>query len=287
VEALGIDAGEATQGAAYGVRFVGLDPSPTLALHGADDWYPVEVALTTPRVVKMRISFDELGVTAGYESVQVHVDRPRRRVEISSVEALDRGSLAHPYLALPAALFAHWAGREAVHAAGVVLGGRAWGLVGKSEQGKSTLAAALLAAGHEVLVDDVLVVDGATAFAGPRCVDLRDGVRARLGLREPTERARADTRDRVILTPTRGQAPLGGFVHLEWGDDVGITPLAVDERLRRLMVARSLPSCRAHGEVMLDLAVLPAWELIRPQRWNTFEVATRLLLDTLATAAPA
>ncbi len=285
METLGIDASKATQGAAYGLRFVGLDPSPTLALYGADDWYPVEVALTTPRVVNIRISFHEQGATAGYESVQVHVDRPRRRVEISSVEVLDTRSLAHPYLALPAALFAHWAGREAVHAAGVVLGGRAWGLVGKREQGKSTLAGALLAAGHEVFVDDVLVVDGKSAFAGPRCVDLRDGVRARLGLREPTERARADTRDRVNLPPTRGQAPLGGFVHLVWGYDLGITPLAIDERLRRLMGARSLPYCKAHGEVMLDLATLPAWELIRPQRWDTFEAATGLLLVTLAAAA--
>lgn len=280
-------------GAAYGVRFTGLEPSPTLALFEADDWYPVEVTLTTPRVVNFRISGDEEGVHAAYESVEVHVDRPRRKVEIASVDVLEPDSLAHPYLGLPAALFAHWSGKEAVHAAGAVVEGRAWGLVGNSEHGKSSLAGAFLAAGHSVLVDDLFVTDGTHAFAGPRCIDLRDGVGARLGLSLPTQRARSNTRDRVRLPPMNGRVPVGGFVHLAWsenGEGPTMKKLRVDERLKRLHDARSLSylnAFRAHGELMLDLAALPAWELRRPRDWAKADEATELLVDTLAKAVAA
>ncbi len=283
------DATEPIEGAAYGVRFTGLAPSPTLALYGVDSWYAVEVTVATPRLVNIRVAVDENGATAGYESVQVRIDRPRRRVEISTVDALDQDTLAHPYLGLAGAFFAHWSGKESVHAAAAIVGGRAWGLVGNSEQGKSTVAAALLAAGHDVLVDDVLVTDGAHAFAGPRCIDLRDGVGARLGLSLPIARARTDSRDRIYLPPIDGSAPLGGFAHLVWADDPepAMVKLPIDERVKRQTAARSVPYLSAHDEVILDLATLPAWEFRRPHRWDRFERATAVLIDTLGTAAGA
>jgi len=277
-------------GAAYGVRFTGLEASPTLALFEAEEWYPVEVSLTTPRVVNIHVSTDENGANVRYESVEVRIDRPRRKVEVSSVDPLDADSLAHPYLGLPAALFAHWSGKESLHAAAAVVEGRAWGLVGNSEHGKSTLAGALFAAGHTVLVDDVLVTDGTDAFAGPRCIDLRDGVGARLGLTLPTQRARGDTRDRVQLPPMQACVPLGGFVHLAWaepGDGPTMVKLAAKERLKRLHDARRLTFLRAHGELMLDLAALPAWELRRPFDWSNAGEGTKLLLETLAKAVVA
>ena len=273
-------------GAAYGVRFTGLEASPTLALFEAEEWYPVEVSLTTPRVVNIHVSTDENGANVRYESVEVRIDRPRRKVEVSSVDPLDADSLAHPYLGLPAALFAHWSGKESLHAAAAVVEGRAWGLVGNSEHGKSTLAGALFA----VLVDDVLVTDGTDAFAGPRCIDLRDGVGARLGLTLPTQRARGDTRDRVQLPPMQACVPLGGFVHLAWaepGDGPTMVKLAAKERLKRLHDARRLTFLRAHGELMLDLAALPAWELRRPFDWSNAGEGTKLLLETLAKAVVA
>jgi len=296
-------------GAAYGVRFTGLEASPTLALFEAEEWYPVEVSLTTPRDPALDGALIDPTLDRGGReallveglvleseprprglSVAVRIDRPRRKVQVSSVDPLDADSLAHPYLGLPAALFAHWSGKESLHAAAAVVEGRAWGLVGNSEHGKSTLAGALFAAGHTVLVDDVLVTDGTDAFAGPRCIDLRDGVGARLGLTLPTQRARGDTRDRVQLPPMQACVPLGGFVHLAWaepGDGPTMVKLAAKERLKRLHDARRLTFLRAHGELMLDLAALPAWELRRPFDWSNAGEGTKLLLETLAKAVVA
>jgi hypothetical protein len=49
-------------------------------------------------------------------------------------------------------------GIEPLHATAVVVNGQAVGFLGKAGQGKSTLAAAFLAAGHTLLTDDLLVL---------------------------------------------------------------------------------------------------------------------------------
>jgi hypothetical protein len=62
-------------------------------------------------------------------------------------------------------------GYEPLHATTVVINGVAFGLLGESGQGKTTLAASLLSAGHQILSDDMLLVRvsgrGAYAFPGP------------------------------------------------------------------------------------------------------------------------
>ena len=62
-------------------------------------------------------------------------------------------------------------GIEPLHATTVVVNGRAVGFLGKAGQGKSTLAAAFVAAGHKVLTDDLLVLqeidDAMSGYPGP------------------------------------------------------------------------------------------------------------------------
>jgi hypothetical protein len=62
-------------------------------------------------------------------------------------------------------------GREAMHAAAVVLGGGAIALAAPSDGGKSTLITALLAAGADLLSDDIVVLEpcgaGILAHPGP------------------------------------------------------------------------------------------------------------------------
>ena len=62
-------------------------------------------------------------------------------------------------------------GREALHAAGVVIDDRAVAIAASSGGGKSTLTAALLSAGAQLLSDDILVLelgsDGFLAHPGP------------------------------------------------------------------------------------------------------------------------
>jgi hypothetical protein len=78
-------------------------------------------------------------------------------------------------------------GRCALHAAAVELFGRAIALVGRSASGKSSVAGALLARGHALVCDDVLVLDAAgavvRAHAGPPVMNLPAGGARMTGVR--------------------------------------------------------------------------------------------------------
>jgi hypothetical protein len=67
-------------------------------------------------------------------------------------------------------------GIEPLHATVVVVNGHAVGFLGKAGQGKTTLAAAFVAAGHKVLTDDLLVVreieNGVSGYPGPSRIKL-------------------------------------------------------------------------------------------------------------------
>ena len=70
-------------------------------------------------------------------------------------------------------------GLEVFHAAAVAVGGRALGLVGASQAGKSSVAIRLVLSGGELLADDVLALDGRgdalMAHPGPGIVSVRHG----------------------------------------------------------------------------------------------------------------
>jgi hypothetical protein len=70
-------------------------------------------------------------------------------------------------------------GLEVFHAAAVAVGGRALGLVGASQAGKSSVAIQLVLRGAELLADDVLALDGREdalmAHPGPGIVSVRHG----------------------------------------------------------------------------------------------------------------
>ncbi len=86
----------------------------------------------------------------------------------------------HPLLTAAAAVAGGWAGYDSFHASGIVGATGVWGVLGDKGSGKSTLAAAMAGAGHSVVCDDMLALRGTTAFAGPRCVDLRTDAAAHL-----------------------------------------------------------------------------------------------------------
>ncbi len=140
----------------------------------------------------------------------------------------------------------------------MLVDGAAWGVVGAKEAGKSTLMYACHLGGASVLTEDVLVLAGRTAFAGPRCIDLR--------VPAPDAVAVRDGRHRVTLPPCPAEAPLAGFVHLAWHDAPAATrALDLAGRLRRLADERR-GDARWRGDVeLLDLAALPAFELRRPR----------------------
>jgi hypothetical protein len=210
------------------------------------------------------------------------LDRHGRRATFLTPSALGDDELAHPYLAPVGSYFAGWLGREAFHAGGFVAHGGAWAILGAKEYGKSTTLAWLAREGEPVLADDILVVaDGRTALAGPRCIDLREGAAASLDLASSAAPARAGERLRIALPPTAPEVPLRGWIFLEWGPRVELARLGPGDRITRLARYRNR---RAAGNdaALLDLASLPAWELRRPRRIDLLDDAARRLLDLAA-----
>jgi hypothetical protein len=188
----------------------------------------------------------------------------------------DEDSLLHPWLAPAAAIVARSLGREVFHAGAFLADGGAWALTGTNEAGKSSILAALAIAGEPVLTDDLLVVGDDLAYAGPRCVDLRD-LSVVGGLAGTVRSVRKGTRHRLDLPVTEAVAPLRGWFFLEWGDAVEAVPCAAAPRIERIMAQRRWASTAINPRVLLALASLPGWVLRRPPGAEHMEALLELL----------
>ncbi len=213
----------------------------------------------------------------------LRVDRASSRALFTSPTRLSDDELLHPFLAPVGAAFAWWAHREAFHAGAVVIDGRAWAIVGDKGAGKSTLLAALGTAGHPVVCDDMLVLADGMAFAGPRCVDLREPAAEQLGVGECTLRP-PEPRWRVRLAPAPPVTPLAGWIFLAWGEEAGTAPIPASVLLPRLAANRSILVAPGDPAVLLDLAALPAWELRRPAEWSALSDSADRLVNLAASA---
>ena len=213
----------------------------------------------------------------------LHVQRVDRRAVLTSPEPMSDDELLHPYLAPIGAAFAWWSGHEALHAGAVILGGRAWAIVGEKGAGKSTLLAALALTKHAIVTDDMLVIAEGMALAGPRCVDLRESAARHLGVGRHTLRP-PEPRWRLDLQPVPAASPVAGWIFLSWGDDSEVTPIAASELLPRLAANRSMHVEPRNPAELLDLATLPAWEVRRPAHWAGLFPVIDLILDLAASA---
>lgn len=163
-------------------------------------------------------------------------------------------------------------GLEPLHATAVVVGDGAVGFLGDCGQGKSTLAAAFVRAGHALLTDDVLVLrddaGGFRAAAGPPRVKL---------FPEPARR---------ILGPHARGTPMngrGGKLVFPLGaraacGDAPVRALYVlrPERRARAITIRRLPP--RHAFVALTRNTFNACVLDRARLARQFHLATRIAL---------
>jgi hypothetical protein len=269
---------------AYGLRVRGVDgvdelPSApvgrsvarkVVTVRQADTVAPPPVALDERRCVRLLPDGRHLAL-----------DR-RRGTATFFGPPLTEDLLAHPYLGPIATTFNRWAGREAFHGGAFVKGDRAWAVLGPRTAGKSSLLAALASQDVPVLSDDILVVDGSGAYAGPRCVDLRHPIPGRS---LDTKPVRNTTRLRLRLPPIPLRLPLGGWLFLRWGDELTMTSVGAAELLGRLAARRSWPQLPSDPAATLAIATLPAWDLTRPRDWNALGETCRLL-DRVLRAVP-
>ena len=194
---------------AYGIRLRGLEAAEALLVpvDGDAPEYTVSSEVAGPRVFEERVGDDDarLRLRSGGE---IAIDRLAGRLRFAVPHAVRPDELVHPYLAPAAAVIARWLGRESVHAGAVAVGGRALGVVGVREAGKSSTLAQLALSGITVLCDDLLVLDGRTVLAGPRSVDLREDAAQRLGSGEAIGVTGARERWRQRLGPAGPARPV-------------------------------------------------------------------------------
>jgi hypothetical protein len=264
--------GEQPKGA-YGLELKGLTAHELLVPIPKGKWPLVEVHPEPARAVAKptRIGRDRARIALG-GGEYVLIARQRRSAAFATDPDADEGRLIHPFLSTVGSVFAWWHGHEALHSGAFVVGDGAWALVGAGGSGKSSLLAGLALADYEILTDDLLVLNGEIAFAGPRCVDLREAASEALGLEGHTEPARWGQRERLRLGPVKPELPLRGWISLTWGGSLRVRELGAAERLERLSAERNTGR-------LLQLVRLPAWELTRPDDWRSLEVAVEVLRD--------
>ena len=93
--------------------------------------------------------------------------------------------------------------------------------------------------------------------------------------------ARLGTRFRLSLPSAPERLPLGGWVFLHWGTSVSMRPCPPAVVLARLAAWRGRRGLATDPGVMLDLAALPAWDLVRPADWTLFDRTTETVRRTL------
>jgi hypothetical protein len=253
----------------YGLQVRGLDDVPELCPDegGAAGQTRVEVSQTDappPRPMPMDST---RGVRILADGRHLALDRHGGTATFFG-PPLSPDLLAHPYLGPVATAFNRWAGREAFHGGAFIVDGSAWALVGPRTAGKSSLLAALLARNVPILSDDILITDGDAAYAGPRCLDLRQPI-PHTSL--DTTPSRGLTRWRVRLPPITPRVRFGGWVFLRWGNNLGLTPVSPSDLLSRVSTHRSWRQLPSDPTTILTLASLPAWELTRPRDWHLLD----------------
>jgi len=177
--------------------------------------------------------------------------------------------LAHPGLAGVGLIFARWLGRSAFHAGLVLASGGAWGVTAIKGKGKTTTLAALALAGHEVLADDIAVIDGTSALAGPRTLDLRPSAAERLEGDFTVLSVRGAQRRRLVLGPIVASAPLRGWIHLGLAPRLVVEPVPPAQRLAMLGEHLAVRLVPRDPTAFLDVAMLPAYRIGRPLSWRS------------------
>jgi hypothetical protein len=267
----------------YGFRLQGVPEASGLLVEAPEDWPNVQIERTHDgsRPASELVTADEASVwLAGGGFAEL--DRSRLTARMAVPEGTTDAALVHPFLAPVALVMAWWLGRLSFHGGGVIADGGVWGVLGDKMAGKSTLLAALALAGMEVLTDDVLVINGEAALAGPRSIDLRADAARRLGIGEPLGRIGARERWRVALEPVEAELPLRGWITLGWGDGPAVQPVRGRDRLSALLPHQGVRLSAPDPAALVRASALPHWRLVRSRDWEALDQLRDRVLDAIA-----
>jgi hypothetical protein len=263
---------------AYGLRLENVERARPLLVPAQPSWPRLTIRRRLGNGEAEHDWLSERAAVLKLQKGEIALDRSRETATFVLPHRLGTAELVHPLLAPAAAVMAYWLERECFHASGFVADGGVWGLIGDRGSGKSTTVARLALDGIGIACDDLLVVEGSTALAGPRSVDLRRKAAERLGTGEPLGVVGARERWRLKVGPVPSVLPLAGWIFLAWGERVEVVEVGPGERLVRLHANRGVNLPPRAPEALLELAALPAWELRRPQKWESLPRAVERLL---------
>lgn len=270
---------------AYGFSLGGVDGARELLVEAPADWPLLELRWRVdggPLPDRELVSDQraELLLTAGG---CVAVERSSLRAEYALPREVSPGALVHPHLAPVAAIASRWLGRESFHGGAVAMGEGAWAVLGDKEAGKSSTLAWLALAGHPVLADDLVVLDGGRVLAGPRSIDLRQAPALQLGVGEPLGRIGLRDRWRLRLPVAPAELPLRGWIVLAWGGGPpSLHALQGAARLQAILPHRAVRLTPTDPAALVHLAALPCYELRRSRAWSSLPDAAQLLVESLS-----
>jgi hypothetical protein len=268
---------------AYGFTLAGVPEARALLVPAPRHWPGLELGVrvsSAPEPPADRVD-DATAVLRLRSGGSVAIDRRAGRATFSFAARPTDGALVHPHLAAVASVSAYWLGRETFHGGGFCAGGGVWGLLGGKEAGKSSLLASLARAGVPVVSDDLLVLDGLTALAGPRSIDLRGDAASAFAGAEPLGVIGGRERWRLLLGPVGAELPLRGWVTLSWGGEVDVRALRGSGRLRTLGAHRGARLHPPDAGALIELSALPFLELARPRSWSSASEAVSRLLEAV------
>jgi hypothetical protein len=225
---------------------------------------------------------DDRVVLALIDEGQLVVERRPATATYLIPHAISDDELLHPWLVPAIAVTAGWHGRRVLHGGLVGTSGRAVALVADKEGGKSTLLSWLAVQGEvDIYSDDLVVLDEDTAFAGPRCIDLRQPTVDNMTLDGRVRLVRDGTRWRLTLPAAPPTVTLAGVIVLEWGDTPSLEPVRPSQRLAALLphsIGYGLPP---GADGILGFVRYPVWRLVRPKNWDALPASAALIRRVL------
>jgi len=166
-------------------------------------------------------------------------------IEVEPRPGIEPGLVAFPLLGPMMALLMRARGALVLHGSALDIAGEGVGFLGDKGAGKSTTAGACIRAGHALLTDDILAVegcegDGARVLSAFPQVKLADNASDELALANARRRRRLNytmekERYAILSGFARQAVPVSRFYLLRRGDEPAIQPLSIKVRMKALL----------------------------------------------------